>query len=145
MLWLSLRSGFYGTLPLIIAMLFGLRPSTGMMLVPVIACLASLGLSASGIVIATVAKNADGFGHTTSLVLSPLFLSAGIFVPVTKLPSIVQGLAQANPLYHCVQLVRDVSLTGIRSLDILHTAALIWFAVGMWLIATRRLHDVLID
>ena len=34
MLWIGIRSGFYGCFPLIVSMLFGLDPAPGMLLVP---------------------------------------------------------------------------------------------------------------
>ena len=34
MLWIGLRSGFYGCFPLLVSMLFGLDPAAGMLLVP---------------------------------------------------------------------------------------------------------------
>jgi lipooligosaccharide transport system permease protein len=48
------------------------------------------------------------------------------------LPSSLRTIAQLNPLYHCVALVRDVSLGSIGAIDLEHAAALIAFAVVMW-------------
>ena len=44
---------------------------------------------------------------TSSAVLTPMFLLAGSFFPLDELPRWAQVLAALNPLYHCVELVRD--------------------------------------
>src|SRR5512133_2443158 len=53
-LWISARAGTYGCVPLLVAMVFGLDPSWGMLTVPFIAFLAGLGWSSFGILIAAV-------------------------------------------------------------------------------------------
>src|ERR671915_401090 len=42
MLWISIRSGVYGTFPLLVSMLFGLDPAPGMLLVPFFAFVTAL-------------------------------------------------------------------------------------------------------
>src|SRR5687768_6512129 len=48
MLWIGLRSGFYGTFPLFAAMAFGLDPAPGMVLVPLFCFITALGFAAFG-------------------------------------------------------------------------------------------------
>ena len=50
-----------------------------------------------------------------------------------------------NPLYHCVQLVRDASLGGLGTSDLGHAAVLIAFALIMWRLAISQLGRRLID
>ena len=52
MLWIGLRAGFYGCFPLIVAMLFGLDPAPGMLLVPIFCFITALGFAAFGIAVA---------------------------------------------------------------------------------------------
>ena len=72
------------------------------------------GFAAFGVLIAAVAKTIDNFNYVTSAVLTPMFLVAGTFFPVSTLPDGVRQIAQINPLYHCVQLVRDASLGDLQ-------------------------------
>ena len=81
-----------------------------MLLVPFIGFVTGFGFAAFGVLIAAVAKTIDNFNYVTSAVLTPMFLVAGTFFPISTLPDGVRALAQVNPLYHCVQLVRDASL-----------------------------------
>ena len=88
-------------------MVFGLDPSWGMLLVPLIAALAGLGWAYFGIFIAAKAKTIESFSYWQSGLLTPMFLVAGTFFPLSSLPEWAQVLGNLNPLYHCVQLVRD--------------------------------------
>jgi lipooligosaccharide transport system permease protein len=144
-LWISLRAGVYGLAPLLVGLAFGLEPNAGMLLVPFIGFLTGFGFAAFGVVIAAVAKTIDNFNYVTSAVLTPMFLVAGTFFPITNLPSGVRTVAEFNPLYHCVQLVRDASLGGLGTADLGHAAVLLAFAVLMWRVAIWQLGKRLID
>ena len=60
-----------------------------------------------GIFIAAKAKKIESFSYWQSGLLTPMFLVAGTFFPLSGLPQWAQVLGNLNPLYHCVQLVRD--------------------------------------
>src|SRR5205807_4395873 len=103
----------------------------GMLLVPFIGVLTGFGFAAFGVTIAAVAKTIDNFNYVTSAVLTPMFLVAGTFFPISNLPDGVRTVALINPLYHCVQLVRDASLGQLASADLGHIAVLVAFALVM--------------
>jgi lipooligosaccharide transport system permease protein len=144
-LWIAIRSGVYGLAPLIVGIAFGLVPEPGMVLVVPIGIVTGFGFAAFGVLIAAVAKTIDNFNYVTSAVLTPMFLVAGTFFPISSLPHGLRTIAQFNPLYHCVALVRDVSLNTINSTDLLHAAVLIVFAGLMWRLSIWRLESRLID
>jgi len=144
-LWLAMRAGVYGAAPLLVAMAFGLDPSPGMLLVPFIGFLTGFGFAAFGVTIAALAKSIDNFNYVTSSVITPLFLVAGAFFPLDALPGWAATLAEANPLHHCVELVRD-AVFGLRpGADLLHVGVLLAFALVMWRLAIWRLRLRLID
>jgi lipooligosaccharide transport system permease protein len=144
-LWISVRAGIYGVAPLLVAMAFGLQPDPGMLLVPGICFVTGFGFAAFGVTVAAVAKTIDNFNYITSAVLTPLFLVAGTFFPISNLPEGVRTVAEFNPLYHCVQLVRDSSLGHIGTADLGHLAVLVAFALLMWRLAVWQLGRRLID
>ncbi|MGO9320741.1 MAG: ABC transporter permease [Solirubrobacteraceae bacterium] len=144
-LWISVRAGVYGVAPLLVAFAFGLPPEWGMLLVPLIGFVTGFGFAAFGVTVAAVAKTIDNFNYITSAVLTPMFLVAGTFFPISTLPDGVRQVAQVNPLYHCVQLVRDASLGGLGTADLGHAAVLIAFALIMWRLAISQLGRRLID
>ena len=132
-LWLSLRAGTYGCAPMLVAMLFGLDPSWGMLLVPPIAMIAGFGWANFGICVSARVNSIDNFNYITSAVLTPLFLVAGTFFPIDGLPQWAQVIAQLNPLYHLVELVRArrVRLRRLGS-DLIHLAVLVGFGLLTW-------------
>jgi len=144
-LWLALRAGVYGMAPLLVAMAFGLDPAWGMLVVPFIGFLTGFGFAAFGVTIAAVAKSIDNFNYVTSSVITPLFLVAGTFFPIDALPGWASTLAQFNPLYHCVELVRDAVFGFQPGADLLHVGVLLVFALLMWRLAIWRLGLRLID
>ena len=144
-LWIASRAGVYGSVPLLVGMVFGLDPSWGMLTVPFIGFLAGFGWGACGIMIAGIVKSIDGFSYVSSAILTPLFLVAGTFFPLTELPEWAQVLANFNPLYQSVQLVRS-AVFGVWGWDDLGRVAVL-FAFGflMWRIAIRAMTRKLVD
>lgn len=143
--WISVRAGVYSVAPLIVGIAFGLTPRPGMLLVPLIGFVAGFGWACFGVLIAAVAKTIDNFNYVTSAVLTPLFLVAGTFYPISQLPAGFSTAAHFNPLYHCVQLVRDASLGTLRPADLVSAGVLIAFAFLTWRLAIWRLGRRLID
>jgi lipooligosaccharide transport system permease protein len=144
-LWIATRAGVYGSVPLLVGMVFGLAPAWGMLAVPFIGFLAGFGWGACGIMIAGIVKSIDGFSYVSSAILTPLFLVAGTFFPLTELPEWAQVLGQFNPLYHCVQLVRDASFGWQGWADVGHLAVIVGFGIVMWRLAIVFLQKRLID
>jgi lipooligosaccharide transport system permease protein len=144
-LWISIRAGVYGLAPLAVGIVFGLEPQAGMLLVPFIGFVTGFGFAAFGVLIAAVAKTIDNFNYITSAVLTPMFLVAGTFYPISQLPAGARDVAKLNPLYHCVQLVRDASAGSLQVADLSHLGVLVAFGLVMWRLAIWRLGKRLID
>ena len=144
MLWIGIRSGFYGCFPLLVAMAFGLDPAPGMLLVPLFCLVTALGFAAFGIAVAGTVSKIDQFSYVTTLFVTPLFLVAGTFFPIDQLPQGLQVAAQFNPLHQLVELVRDASF-GFEATDPIRLAALIAFAAVLWRLAVRQMTNRLID
>ena len=142
-LWIAARAGTYGCVPLLVAMVFGLDPAWGMLTVPFIAFLTGFGWASLGILIAGVMKAIDNFNYVTSLVITPLFLVAGTFFPISELPEWARIAANVNPLYHCVELVRH-AVFGFEVVDLLHLAVIVAFGLVAWRLAIRAMERKLV-
>ena len=143
--WIATRAGVYGCVPMIVAMFFGLDPSWGMLLVPFIAWIAGFGWACFGISVAGFAKSFENFNYVVSAVLTPLFLVAGTFFPIDGLPEWAQVLAQFNPLYHCVELVRH-AVFGLEGWeDLVALGVLLAWGLFLWRIAIHAMTRKLID
>ena len=144
-LWLAMRASVYGCAPLLVGIVFGLDPSWGMLAVPAINFVAGYGWACTGVAIAGWLKGIENFNYVTSAVITPLFLVAGTFFPLTGLPGWVQALAQLNPLFHCVQLVRHAAFGWEGWADVWNFAFLIIFGLLMWRVAIAAMERKLID
>jgi lipooligosaccharide transport system permease protein len=144
-LWVSIRAGVYGVAPLIVGFFWGLKPEPGMLLVPLIGFVTGFGFCSFGVLVAAIAKTIDNFNYVTSAVLTPMFLVAGTFFPIDALPAGLRTIALFNPLYHCVLLVRDVSLDHFSSRDIISVGVLLVWGLVLWRLAVWRLEKRLID
>jgi lipooligosaccharide transport system permease protein len=143
-LWIAARTGVYGCVPMLVAMVFGLDPSWGMLLVPPIAALAGFGWANFGIFIAAKAKSIESFSYWQSGLLTPMFLVAGTFFPLDGLPTWAQIAGHLNPLYHCVELVRDAVFGFEGWIDLWHVAFLVGFAFIGWRLAIKYMERKLI-
>lgn len=144
-LWLGVKAGVYGCAPLLVAMVFGLDPAPGMVLVPPTGVLTGLGFALFGIWCSAIVPAIDSFNYIVSAVITPLFLVAGTFFPISQLPGWAGTAAAFNPLYHCVELVRHAAFGPQPAVDVLHVLALAGFAGLMWLLAYTAMRRRLID
>jgi lipooligosaccharide transport system permease protein len=81
-------------------------------------------------------KSEEGFSALFRLGLLPMFLFSGAFFPTSNLPDGIQWLAYLMPVWHGVELCRDVTLGMVDwSADVGHLAYLVtWLVVG-WALA----------
>jgi len=144
-LWLAARAGTYGCAPLLVAIAFGLDPSWGMLLVPLIGFITGFGWACFGIMVAAIVQSFDNTSYVVSAVITPTFLVAGTFFPISELPEWAQIAANFNPLYHCVELVRHAAFGFEPLSDLGHVGALLVFAAVLWRLAVWRMRSRLVD
>jgi lipooligosaccharide transport system permease protein len=144
-LWIATRAGVYGCVPLLVALVFGLDPALGMLTVPLIAFLAGFGWACFGVAVAGFASSIENFSYVVSAVLTPLFLVAGTFFPLSELPQWAQIAGNLNPLHHCVELVRHAAFGSEGWADAGRVAALVAFGLLTWRIAIRAMTRKLVN
>ena len=144
-LWIATRAGVYGCVPMLVAIVFGLDPSWGMLSVPLIAWVSGFGWASFGIAVAGYAKSIENFSYVVSAVLTPLFLVAGTFFPLDTLPRWAQVLGEVNPLHQCVELVRHAAFGFEGWTDLARLGALVAFGLAMWRLAIHAMTRKLID
>ena len=144
-LWMAIRAGVYGTVPLLVAIAFGLDPAWGMLAVPFIGIVAGFGWACFGIAVAGFASSFENFNYVVSAVLTPLFLVAGTFFPLDRLPEWAQVLGEINPLHHCVELVRHAAFGFEGWSDLVRLGVLVVFGLILWRIAIHAMTRKLVD
>jgi lipooligosaccharide transport system permease protein len=143
--WIATRASVYGCVPLLVAMAFGLDPAWGMLTVPLIAFIAGFGWACFGISLAGFASSIENFNYVISAVLTPLFLVAGTFFPLSQLPRWAQIAGNFNPLHHCVELVRHAAFGFDGWTDLGRVGVLIGFGLATWRVAISAMTRKLID
>ncbi|MXQ62905.1 ABC transporter permease [Actinomadura rayongensis] len=142
--WTAARAGVFGSAPLLVGMVFGLDPAPGMLLVPFIVFATAFGLSLFGAWTAARVASINSLDYVITGVVTPLMLVAGTYFPMSSLPGWAQVAAHANPVFHCVELVRH-AVFGFRPLaDLGHLAGIAAFAAVAWTLALRTLRRKLI-
>jgi lipooligosaccharide transport system permease protein len=144
-LWIAARAGVYGCSPLLVAMVFGLDPAWGMLVVPGICFVTGFGWACAGALISALMKSIDNFSYVTSTLITPMFLVAGTFFPISGLPEWAQVAAWFNPLYSCVELVRHAAFGFEGWVDVAHLGILLAFGLVMWRLAIWATARKLID
>ena len=136
MLWIALRAGFYGCFPLIVAMLFGLDPAPGMLLVPFFCFITALGFAAFGIAVAASVPKIDQL---------QLRHDAGDHAAVPRRGHVLpdRPAARGLPGGGAVQPAAPARRAGARrgfgfeATDLIRVAVLIVFAVALWRVAVQ--------
>jgi lipooligosaccharide transport system permease protein len=144
-LWIATRAGVYGCVPMVVAMFFGLDPSWGMLAVPLIGWVSGFGWACFGVMVAGFAKSIENFNYIVSAVLTPLFLLAGSFFPLSELPTWAQVLGNLNPLHQTVELVRHAVFGFEGWEDLARVGMLLVFGLIMWRVAIYAMTRKLID
>ena len=132
------------TVFLVVITLFGgLKTPLGVLGLPV-ALLVGLAVAAPVAAYATILENDSGFAMIFRFGVVPAFLFSGAFFPVSQLPDWIEWLAYVSPLWHGVDLARNLSLGTVNPwLAVVNVVYLLaWFLVGTWLAVrgfTRKL------
>lgn len=113
----------------------------------VVACLPVIALegvlfAGMGLMVTAFAKGYDFFSYYLTLVVSVMFLFAGVFFPISGLPEGVRWLAWLMPLAYPARLLRELFLgsldaAGWTSLGLLAASALAFFVLSVNAIRIR--------
>lgn len=112
LLWGTTRATIYGVAFLLVAALFGVVHSWLAVLSPVAIALIGMMFSVIGLAYTVSIPLIDYLSYYWTLFITPMFLFSGIFFPLERLPDVVEGIAWFTPLYHGVNLMRALWLTG---------------------------------
>ena len=100
-----------------------------------------VGLSCCAPVMAFTAtrQTDEAYSWLFRFVVTPLFLLSGTFFPIAELPSWARLVAQATPLFHGVELIRQLTIYDVRLSAVWHLSYLIALLAGGAVLAGRNL------
>jgi lipooligosaccharide transport system permease protein len=150
MLWALGRGSLYAAAFLLVLVAIGEATGRQLLLSPwallawPAAVLVAASFSAMALCLTTFARKVQDFDMVVGLLVVPMFLFSGIFVPVSRFPGPVQWLMASTPLYHAVGLLRQLT-TGTVNVGIAsHLAYLIIVGSVAFGVAMHRLERALI-
>jgi lipooligosaccharide transport system permease protein len=126
LLWAGTRSVIYGSAFLLVIALVGLVDSWWALAMPPFLLLGGLCFATIGLTYTSLIPKMDYFSFYFTLFVTPMFLFGGIFFPYDRLPDWAQVIAWFTPLYHLVQIARELA-TGPHAATVLADTA--WLAV----------------
>jgi len=140
--WVALRLLVASAVFLAVMAAFGLVLSPLALLAIPIGMLTGLAFAAPIAAYTPTQRNDQGFNAIFRFGLTPLFLFSGTFFPIEQLPAVIRPIAWLSPLWHGVDLARQVTLGRIDPpLAAAHLVVLLAFVaigVGVALVTFRR-------
>jgi len=131
LVWIAVRVFLSSTVYLGVMMLFGATRSALALLALPAAVLTGMAFSTPVAAFAAGRDNDSGFAALFRFGVTPMFLFSGVFFPIGQLPPVLEQVAYLTPLWHGVDLCRDLSLgTATLGTTLLHVGYL-----GAWLVA----------
>lgn len=107
----ALVATLQGTIMMILAIFLGLHVSILQFLLMLIVMLIStMTLSAIGLFLATVSRNAPAFQTISSMVMMPLTFVSGAYIPTTIMPGFLLPVVYLNPLTYTTSIFRYIAL-----------------------------------
>lgn len=112
LLWATTRSLIYGSGFMLVASPFGVFHSWWGILAPFGVALIGMMFAVIGLSYCAVVPIIDYFSYWWTIFMTPMFLFAGTFFPLERLPGWVRAVSWLNPLRHGVDLMRALLLDG---------------------------------
>ena len=142
--WAATRSFVYSTTFLIAVAAFGLVDSWWALTAPLFAFLGGACFGTIGMLFTALIPKLDLYSYFFTLFITPMFLFSGIFFPLTRLPEWVEWIAWLTPLYHLVNVMRELS-TGPELLALAgNTAWLVVLTLVLYVPLARKMRTRLI-
>jgi lipooligosaccharide transport system permease protein len=141
--WAVLRGGLYAVGFFGVMLAMGLVVSPWAVLLIPVAVLVAFAFAAVGMACVTFLRTPSQFDFINLAVL-PLFLASTTFYPLSVYPDALRVVVQCSPLYHGIELMRELSVGALAPEMLGHVAYLVVFAVlGVWSTSWRISHLLL--
>lgn len=132
LLWVTVRFLLNGAVFLVIMALFGAVDRSAALLCLPAAVVTGMAFAPAIFAFAATRENDSGFAMLFRFGIMPMFLFSGTFFPISQLPDWLEPVAYVVPLWHGVDLCRDLALgTSSWGSAAVHVGYLmVWCAAG---------------
>jgi len=141
--WALIRGTLYAIGFLVVMLLLGLVRTPWMVFAIPAAVLIGWAFAAVGMAATTFMRTWQDF-DLLQLVLLPLFLFSATFYPITAYPEPIRTIVQLTPLYHGVDLLRQLATDTVNWSALVHIAYLVVMGLLGLSIVSRRLDKLLL-
>ncbi len=127
-IWIAFRLALVGAVFAFVIVLFGASKSALVVLAVPCAVLTGLAFATPLMAFTATQRTPDRFATLFRFGVTPLFLFSGTFFPIESLPSFLQPVAWLSPLWHGVDLCRQLMLGTVAEtplLAVIHALVLI--------------------
>lgn len=150
LMWALLRGTLYAVA--FLGAILGLGPLTGTPMIrpgPALATLpaavlVSATFAAIALCMTSYARRIQSFDLVSGLIVLPMFLLSGTFFPVSQFPDLVRWLVGLTPLFHGVELLRQLATGRVTPSIAGHVVYLVGVGAIAFAIAIRRLERRLV-
>ena len=149
-LWALMRGTLYAASFLVLVAVLGTGLGRPILLSPwavlalPAAVLVAAAFSAMALCLTTFVARVEQFDTVMGLVVLPMFLFSGTFFPVSQFPEPLQWVVAGIPLYHAVEMLRQLTTGAVGPSVAVHAVFLVVFAAGALALTIRRLERALI-
>ena len=149
-LWAVARGSLYAVTFLFVVLMMGLWTATPILLSPwavlalPAAVLVAASFSAMALCVTSVVHRVEQFDIVMGLIVMPMFLFSGTFFPVSRFPDALEWTVQLVPLYHGVELLRQLTTGAIHASLAWHIVYLLVAGGAAFAVAMRRLERTLV-
>jgi lipooligosaccharide transport system permease protein len=144
--WTGVRTALVAAITLTVAWIFGVSLQPTVLLAPVIGFVGGFGFACFGAAFGSRLRSTHQFDFVIAGIIVPMFVVAGTFFPLDDAPAWLRWPATINPLTHVTDLFRAAAFGTLSLADTARSVGIVLaFAVGAWWLASRWLHDALVD
>jgi lipooligosaccharide transport system permease protein len=142
--WAVLRGVIYSIGFMLVVTPLGLIPNWwGVLAIPA-AALIAFAFASIGMALTSYFKSYQQLG-LIEVFLLPIFLFSGSLFPTEILPSWANLIVKISPLWHAIELIRDIVEVNFSTQTLIHAGILIWIPLVSLLILIRRLTQLFIN
>ena len=105
--------------------------------------LVAASFSAMALCVTSFVRRVEQFDIVMGLVVMPMFLFSGTFFPVSRFPDSLEWVVQAVPLYHAVEMLRQLTTGAIQPSLAFHITYLVLAGAAAFVVAMWRLERAL--
>ena len=138
--WIIARLAIVASAFFVVMTIFGTVHSTAAVLAIPAAILNGLAFGAPVLAFAATQRNDVGFTVIARFGITPLFILAGTFFPISQLPGLLQAIGWLTPLSHGVALARALTIGGGTTGMAVHVAVLLAYTLVGFTAAGFTLH-----